>query len=105
MSIAITAALLYILISEFGGISAPDNRWKILGLVVITIVLEQVARAQTEGLLLHYAALAIITIALAAAMRFWLKMEQVAALKVAALFFSIRIAVGLAVLWLFGRLV
>jgi hypothetical protein len=100
--IAFTAVLLYILIAEFGGISASDSRWKILVLVAVTIVVERLAVAAAKGWLLSVVALAITTIALAAALVLWLKVARIAALKIAALFFSIRIAIGILLLWLFA---
>jgi len=101
MGIILTAVLLYILISEFGEISASDNRWKILVLVIATVILEQAVGYVAENLLIAILGMAVITVVLAGAMMLWLKMARNAALKVAGLFFVIRIALTFVMLWLF----
>lgn len=102
MAIAITAILLYVLISIFGGISAANNRWKILALVVGTVVLEQLGKSVAESLLFGVGIALLIALALAAALTLWLKVSRMAALKIAALFFAIRLVLGLLILWLIG---
>jgi len=101
MGIILTAVLLYILISEFGEISASDHRWKILVLVIAAVVLEQAVGYVAGNWLVGILGMAVITVALAGPMMLWLKMARNAALKVAGLFFVIRIALGIALLWLF----
>ena len=102
MAIVITAILLYVLISIFGGISAAENRWKILALVVVTVVVEQLAGSLAESLILRVGIALLVSLALAAVLTLWLKVSRIAALKVVALFFAIRLILGLALLWLFG---
>jgi hypothetical protein len=102
VGIAITAVLLYILIAEFGGISASDNRWKILGLVAGVIVLEALTRAVADSWLISLVAVAVVAAILAMALVLWLKVERIAALKVAGLFFSIRLALAFVMSWLFA---
>jgi hypothetical protein len=102
MAIAIAAILLYVLISVFGGVNAAENRWKILVLVVATVVLEKLAGALAESLLASVSIALAISIALAAVLTLWLKVSRFAAMKIAALFFVIRLALGLLVLWLVG---
>jgi hypothetical protein len=102
MALVIAAILLYVLISVFGGISAAKNRWKILVLVVVTVVLEQLVGSLAESLLTRVGIALAISLALAAVLTLWLKVSRIAALKVVALFFAIRTALGILILWLVG---
>lgn len=103
MAIIVNAILLYVLVSIFGNSSDPSSRWKVFIVAVLVAIGEGAAatalRVWWWAIVLLVASAAIVAVAL----ELWCKLPRATAIKIAAIFMAVRIALAAALLLVLSR--
>ncbi len=102
MPLIINAILLYILVSIFGDNSETSVRWKVLAIAVLVAIGEAAGAAALPGLWWLLGILVLSAVAVAVALQLWCKIARAAAIKIAALFMGVRIALQIVLMLIFS---
>jgi hypothetical protein len=100
--IIINAIILYILVSLMGESSEPSLRWKVLGIAVALGLIETAISMTITNIVLNLALIVLASIAVAVALEVWCRLLRTTAIKIAAVFLGVRIALGVGLIFLLG---
>jgi hypothetical protein len=103
MGMIINAVLLYVLVTTLGDSSEASTRWKVLVIAVGVAVGEAAVSRYVSGLWWAIALIVLSTAIVASALELWCKLARAAALKVAAIFMGVRIALAAILIFVASR--
>ena len=101
MAILLLAVMLYILVSKYAepGVGAK-NQWRLLGIVFVVIVIEAMAQAASQSLIFGLTASIASALVLLALLIKWIGVPKPIAVKITLIFTAIRVAFGVALVFL-----